>query len=258
MRKKLLLIIALALAFVHASGAEPDPNVSFNFLAADEPVSQRDYFDGGGATSLAAEPSADAPILRDGGSSLVGDVNQDGKLSIADVTALIEMLMGGDSSDMAGDVNQDGMVSIGDVTALIDLILHAPQSILYSTILVTTTDGSTSECLIDEHTRLRIMKPNLVIETNGMVMTYDLANMAQLCYGQRTVPIDEPRNLSMPSAGTVYLSGLKENALTKVTAADGRVVMSRRGDAAQVQLDNEPSGEYVIQADSQTIKIVKP
>ena len=55
-----------------------------------------------------------------------GDVNGDGSVSIADVTALIDYLLSGDDSGInlsAADTNQDTNVSIADVTALIDYLL---------------------------------------------------------------------------------------------------------------------------------------
>ena len=53
-----------------------------------------------------------------------GDVNHDGSVSIADVTALIDMLLGaGDGCTQCADVNGDNNVSIADVTALIDMLL---------------------------------------------------------------------------------------------------------------------------------------
>ena len=55
-----------------------------------------------------------------------GDVNGDGSVSIADVTALIDYLLSGSSSGIntsAADCNQDSNVTIADVTALIDFLL---------------------------------------------------------------------------------------------------------------------------------------
>ncbi len=49
-----------------------------------------------------------------------GDVDQDGKVSITDVTCLIDNLLSGVAE---GDVDQDGKVSITDVTCLIDYLL---------------------------------------------------------------------------------------------------------------------------------------
>lgn len=56
----------------------------------------------------------------------LGDVNCDGKLSISDVTTLINYLLGGSPDpfdDVAADVNEDTKISISDVTALINLLL---------------------------------------------------------------------------------------------------------------------------------------
>ena len=53
---------------------------------------------------------------------LKGDVNGDGEVNIADVNALLNMILTGDSQP-AGDINEDGEVNIADVNALIDIIL---------------------------------------------------------------------------------------------------------------------------------------
>ena len=51
----------------------------------------------------------------------VGDINGDGAVSIADVSALIDILLGSETDRaLFADVNLDGSVSIGDVSALID------------------------------------------------------------------------------------------------------------------------------------------
>lgn len=57
---------------------------------------------------------------------VIGDVNNDGSLTISDVTTLIDLLVGGDAIDNeAADVNGDGEVNITDVTILIDMLLSA-------------------------------------------------------------------------------------------------------------------------------------
>ncbi len=56
--------------------------------------------------------------------AVLGDVDGDGEMSIGDVTALIDYLLGGSGIEMAAaDVDGDHEISIGDVTALIDLLL---------------------------------------------------------------------------------------------------------------------------------------
>lgn len=53
---------------------------------------------------------------------IVGDVNGDGEVNIADVNAVINMIL--DSPAENGDVNGDGEVNIADVNAIIDIILN--------------------------------------------------------------------------------------------------------------------------------------
>jgi hypothetical protein len=55
-----------------------------------------------------------------------GDVDGDGDVNIADVTALIDYLLSGNTSGFdlsAADCDQDGDVNIADVTSLIDYLL---------------------------------------------------------------------------------------------------------------------------------------
>lgn len=52
----------------------------------------------------------------------IGDVNGDGEINIADINAVIDMILGGTISH-SGDVNGDSEVNIADVNTLIDLIL---------------------------------------------------------------------------------------------------------------------------------------
>ena len=52
----------------------------------------------------------------------LNDVNLDGEVSIADVNALINMILSGNSTE-TGDVNSDGEVNIADINALINAIL---------------------------------------------------------------------------------------------------------------------------------------
>jgi hypothetical protein len=64
------------------------------------------------------------------GGSTKGDVNRDGILSITDVTAIVNIILGNDDElssfyDLvAADVNDDGDISIADVTAIVNIILN--------------------------------------------------------------------------------------------------------------------------------------
>ncbi|MBP5514249.1 MAG: hypothetical protein J6Y04_05700 [Bacteroidaceae bacterium] len=58
-----------------------------------------------------------------------GDVNKDGQITIADVTALVNIILGKDNIEpyqydhQAADVNEDNSTTIADVTALVNIIL---------------------------------------------------------------------------------------------------------------------------------------
>ena len=61
--------------------------------------------------------------------TVAGDVNNDTEITIADVTALVNIILGKDNEEpykynhKAADVNGDGAISIADVTALVNKIL---------------------------------------------------------------------------------------------------------------------------------------
>ena len=57
----------------------------------------------------------------------MGDVNHDGIISVSDVTALVDYILGNDSNLFFIDeanVNGDEVISISDVTSLVDIILN--------------------------------------------------------------------------------------------------------------------------------------
>ena len=95
-------------------------------------IKATNFFPGSGTISLknsiAAESDATRHILADSMakagelSTLKGDVNGDGEVNIADINAIIDMILSG-RSDATGDVNGAGEVNIADINAVIDLIL---------------------------------------------------------------------------------------------------------------------------------------
>lgn len=55
--------------------------------------------------------------------SIVGDINDDGKVDVSDVTALVNAILNS-TTDSVCDVNADGEVNVSDVTSLVNLILE--------------------------------------------------------------------------------------------------------------------------------------
>jgi hypothetical protein len=80
------------------------------------------YTDG---TESAWSNTQSVTLFANGHGFEIGDVNHDDNVNIADVTTLIDMLLGGDNGacTICADVNGDENVSIADVTALIDMLL---------------------------------------------------------------------------------------------------------------------------------------
>ena len=81
-----------------------------------------------------------------GAKSTAGDVNGDGIVDIADVTALIRFVLSGDASSIVienADVNGDGEFTISDVTILIGFVLKDDCTIHVINVEVTGADGLT-------------------------------------------------------------------------------------------------------------------
>ena len=68
----------------------------------------------------------DAQLGFDPNAPELGDVNGDGNINIADVTALIRYVLSGDDTGIwldAADCDQNGSTTVSDVTALINMVL---------------------------------------------------------------------------------------------------------------------------------------
>ena len=84
-----------------------------------------------GTATLPLAQVKDMAFTNDPGSTpsvLIGDVNDDGSVTIADVTALIDYLLSDNASGInlaAAEINNDEEITIADVTALIDMLLSS-------------------------------------------------------------------------------------------------------------------------------------
>ena len=86
-------------------------------LRITEPVGG--YFAGGILYDASGNVATRATI-----SGLLGDVNSDGFVTSADVTAIYDVLLGTDNQFAStADVNGDGFVTSADVTAVYDILL---------------------------------------------------------------------------------------------------------------------------------------
>lgn len=73
-----------------------------------------------------------------------GDVNSDNEVNLADVNAVIDIILDGGASSAAADVNHDGEINIADVNTVIDLIIEER-----ATHLKTFTVGGVSFTMVE-------------------------------------------------------------------------------------------------------------
>ena len=59
---------------------------------------------------------------------LPGDVNSDLEVNIADINAVISIILGESSGTTAADVNGDGEINIADINAVIAIILSGTRN----------------------------------------------------------------------------------------------------------------------------------
>ncbi len=87
-------------------------------LTSDQPAIFRITMFGGGSSAT----YVDDFTLYYTESGVPGDVNGDGEVNIADINAIINIILSGNISTDAADVNGDGEVNIADVNTVVDVI----------------------------------------------------------------------------------------------------------------------------------------
>lgn len=82
-----------------------------------------------GTVTLSSQKAASIVVNLTGLANLIGDVNRDGLVNIADVTAMVDIVLGKDDEEpytfdhVAADLDGDNDITITDVTALVNIIL---------------------------------------------------------------------------------------------------------------------------------------
>ena len=144
------------------------------------------------------------------------------------------------------------------------MTMMADDGVWRKTIIVKTFDGGTMEYLIDKNTKVKIETPNLIIETEGVVLTYELESMSQVRYGKKLVPTSvgslKPDNATpfTMKDELLFFNDLKENTLINIYTADGKTISSRRYTGyAQIPLSDLPAGVYFVKMNKETYKILK-
>lgn len=131
------------------------------------------------------------------------------------------------------------------------------------TIIVSTLEGTTMEYFIDKNTKVRIEKPNLIIETEGVVLTYELESMGQVRYGKKFIPsgihnVTDDNQPFVWDDETMSFDNLPDNTLVEIYKADGTQVVSRKCSRnTQLSLKTLTDGVYIVKIAQTTYKILK-
>ena len=132
------------------------------------------------------------------------------------------------------------------------------------TIIVTTLDGTTMEYLIDEDTKIKVEKPYLVIETDNVVLNYELENMKNLRYGKKFISdgiedvIVENGQPFQYKDETLFFKDLPENSQVGIFTLDGKTVVNHQcSGEASLSLNSLPSGMYIVKINNESYKILK-
>ena len=132
------------------------------------------------------------------------------------------------------------------------------------TIIVTTLDGTMMEYLIDEDTKIKVEKPYLVIETDNVVLNYELEKMKHVRYGKKLVSdgiedvtVQKEHPFTMKDE-TLFFKGLPENSQVSIYTLDGKTVVSRQcsGDGS-LTLNSLTTGMYIVKINNESYKILK-
>jgi len=94
---------------------ELNPNVTYNLKW----YYHKDVSDNGSGDYFALDNMHIKPKVQR------GDVNRDGFINVADVTALIQIILNSQTIDLAiADLDNSGNINVADVTALIQMVLN--------------------------------------------------------------------------------------------------------------------------------------
>ncbi|MBR2146012.1 MAG: dockerin type I repeat-containing protein, partial [Muribaculaceae bacterium] len=97
--------------------------------------------------------------------AIVGDVNGDGYVTAADITALYNYLLLDDTSHLvAGDVNNDGYITSGDVTQVYNILLgdSTPDPAIPDYQVNIVYDGTTATVVVAKN-----IESLMTVEVNG-------------------------------------------------------------------------------------------
>ena len=119
-------------------------------------------------------------------STLLGDVNGDGKVDVADIVTTVNNILGQDPENFKkenADINHDGHVDFNDINQIVNYISnHTTESNKYLFILL--QDGTIFPLALADKLRLVFTSSDLLTGLNGLGNKFPLNNIVRLTYDE--------------------------------------------------------------------------
>ena len=171
----------------------------------------------------------------------LGDVNNDGRISVADLSLSVDYLVGGHPSPFVlrqADANNDGEVNVGDVARIVDLITGAVERGRHAPAHYREAEDAEDNVLNGQ--------------INSSLLTLDLANTTEYTCFQLSLTLPEGvdvKDLHLTRGDNhVLSSGVSDDGLLKVVvySGDNSPLEGTDGQLLQVQTTRPLEGEVLV------------
>lgn len=141
-----------------------------------------------------------------------------------------------------------------------------PEQKLVKSLIVETLDGAKAEYPLIDGTKVKVNKPEFIIESEGATITYQISELKRMAYGQMYIATDiqEMSILNEPAirhdAKMLNLTHLNAGVRVEVYDAEGRLLFHKVADASgtvSYSIASLPAGAYIVKANRTTYKIMK-
>ena len=145
------------------------------------------------------------------------------------------------------------------------LIARADEGVKTLCLVVHTTDGSTVTYALPDKPVLSYEGATLVVTTDAVTANYPLADIERLDFEEVEIVTSLQNVLASgriikATRGGARLMGFAAGTEVRVYGSDGKLLRTARTNAEgslDLNLQNEPTGIYMIQAEKSTLKIKK-
>ena len=107
--------------FILSDYIDLETTVQFKFIAEDIFYSGND---GSGGSLVEAAIDNFSIEYTGEDSSILGDLNNDTEVNVADIVVLVNIILGNIETNAAADINNDNNINVGDIVSLVNLILQ--------------------------------------------------------------------------------------------------------------------------------------